>query len=73
MVVSADLRLVRLLQLASPALPVGAYSYSGGLEMAIEDGCRYLCRPTRWNDDGSPEWGYIDLEDEPASTGRADS
>jgi len=28
----------RLLQLASPALPVGAYSYSGGLESAIEAG-----------------------------------
>ena len=27
---------VRLLQLASPALPVGAYSYSQGLEAAIE-------------------------------------
>lgn len=32
------LGLTRLLQLASPALPVGAYSYSGGLESAIEDG-----------------------------------
>jgi urease accessory protein len=32
------LSLTRLLQLASPALPVGAYSYSGGLESAIEDG-----------------------------------
>src|SRR3954462_7907340 len=28
--------LTRLLQLASPALPVGAYSYSQGLEAAIE-------------------------------------
>ncbi len=28
----------RLLQLASPALPVGAYSYSGGLEPAVEAG-----------------------------------
>lgn len=28
----------RLLQLASPLLPVGAYSYSQGLEWAIEDG-----------------------------------
>ena len=28
----------RLLQLASPALPVGAYSYSQGLESAIESG-----------------------------------
>ncbi len=30
--------LARLLQLASPTLPVGAYSYSGGLEAAIEEG-----------------------------------
>jgi urease accessory protein len=30
------LMLTRLLQLASPALPVGAYSYSQGLEAAIE-------------------------------------
>ena len=28
--------LVRLLQLASPALPIGAYSYSQGLEWAVE-------------------------------------
>ena len=31
-------RLARLLQLVSPALPVGAYSYSGGLESAVEAG-----------------------------------
>ena len=30
--------LSRLLQLASPLLPVGAYAYSQGLEWAIEDG-----------------------------------
>ncbi len=30
--------LARLLQLASPALPVGAYSYSQGLEWAVEAG-----------------------------------
>ena len=30
--------LVRLLQLASPTLPVGAYSYSQGLEPAVEAG-----------------------------------
>lgn len=35
---SADLALARLLQLASPALPVGAYSYSQGLEAAVEAG-----------------------------------
>jgi len=33
-----DLGLVRLLQLASPALPIGMYSYSQGLERAVEDG-----------------------------------
>jgi len=33
---ATDLRLARLLQLASPALPVGAYSYSQGLEAAVE-------------------------------------
>src|SRR5262245_63183313 len=32
------LPLARLLQLASPALPIGAYSYSQGLEWAVEDG-----------------------------------
>ncbi|MBA4742414.1 MAG: urease accessory protein UreF, partial [Azoarcus sp.] len=32
------LPLVRLLQLASPALPVGAYTYSQGLEWAVENG-----------------------------------
>ncbi|MES2563644.1 MAG: urease accessory UreF family protein [Pseudomonadota bacterium] len=32
----SHLKLTRLLQLASPALPVGAYSYSQGLESAIE-------------------------------------
>lgn len=32
------LPLVRLLQLASPALPVGAYTYSQGLEWAVECG-----------------------------------
>jgi urease accessory protein len=35
---ATDLRLARLLQLASPALPVGAYSYSQGLEAALEAG-----------------------------------
>jgi len=33
-----DIALARLLQLASPALPVGAYSYSQGLEAAVEAG-----------------------------------
>jgi urease accessory protein len=36
MIVAAHVTLTRLLQLASPALPVGAYSYSQGLEAAID-------------------------------------
>jgi hypothetical protein len=46
-----SLALPRLLQLASPALPVGAYTYSQGLEWAVEAGvvrdredCRALDR-----------------------------
>ena len=35
---SPQLQLARLLQLASPALPVGAYTYSQGLEWAVESG-----------------------------------
>jgi urease accessory protein len=33
-----DLALSRLLRLASPALPAGAFSYSQGLETAIAQG-----------------------------------
>jgi len=39
---ASDLQLVRLLRLASPMLPVGAFSYSQGLESAVE---------LRWVDD----------------------
>jgi urease accessory protein len=35
---NTSLQLARLLQLASPALPVGAYTYSQGLEWAVESG-----------------------------------
>jgi urease accessory protein len=38
MTMGTDLALARLLQLASPTLPVGAYSYSQGLEAAVEAG-----------------------------------
>ncbi len=37
-IMTTNTNLVRLLQLASPTLPVGAYSYSQGLEAAIEAG-----------------------------------
>ena len=36
--VSPELSLVRLLQLASPTLPIGSYSYSQGLEWAVAAG-----------------------------------
>ena len=46
---SDSLALVRLLQLASPSLPVGAYSYSQGLESAIEAGdVRDVAGAGRW-------------------------
>ncbi|MCK9604845.1 MAG: urease accessory protein UreF [Methylomonas sp.] len=35
---ATDLALLRLLQLVSPSLPIGMYSYSQGLERAVEDG-----------------------------------
>jgi urease accessory protein len=42
----------RLLQLASPALPVGAYSYSGGLEAAVEAGIvKDAASAQQWIDD----------------------
>ena len=41
------LPLVRLLQLASPTLPIGAYSYSQGLERIIEDGAVHDAATTR--------------------------
>ena len=38
MVTATDATLLQLLWLASPALPVGAFSYSEGLETAVEEG-----------------------------------
>ena len=35
---NSELALLSLLQLASPALPVGAYSYSEGIETLVEWG-----------------------------------
>jgi urease accessory protein len=44
--------LVRLLQLASPALPIGAYSYSQGLEWVVEAGeVRDAKNAQRWTGD----------------------
>lgn len=41
--------LIRLMQLVSPALPVGGYSYSQGLEWAIEEGTVHdLPSATSW-------------------------
>jgi len=42
---ASPLALVRLMQLVSPALPVGAYTYSQGLEWAVESG-RIRCEAT---------------------------
>jgi urease accessory protein len=44
-----SLRLARVLQLASPALPIGAYSYSSGLESALDEGLVH-------DDDSAFEW-----------------
>lgn len=47
-----DVALARLLQLASPALPVGAYSYSQGLETAVETGVVHdVASAQRWIED----------------------
>lgn len=37
-IIMADPALLRLMQLVSPSFPIGAYSYSHGLEWAVEDG-----------------------------------
>ncbi|ARP92560.1 urease accessory protein UreF [Bordetella genomosp. 9] len=50
---AASTELVSLLHLASPALPVGAYSYSQGLEAAIDAGIvRDAQGAARWIADG---------------------
>lgn len=49
MIFDSDLRLVRLLQLVSPTLPVGAYSYSQGLESAVDAGVvRNVASAQQW-------------------------
>lgn len=46
---TTGLELARLLRLASPALPVGAYSYSQGLEAAVEAGTVHdIVSAERW-------------------------
>ncbi|MDR1529558.1 MAG: hypothetical protein LBS40_04050 [Burkholderiales bacterium] len=46
-----SLSLIRLRHLASPALPVGAFSYSQGLEWEVEAGA---CATGRTPPTGSP-------------------
>lgn len=54
--------LIRLLHLASPTLPVGAYSYSQGLEWAVECGAvRDEAGAARWIGD-CLEWGVARCE-----------
>ncbi|NMG42679.1 urease accessory protein UreF [Aromatoleum toluvorans] len=56
------LPLMRLLQLASPALPVGAYTYSQGLEWAVESGTvRDEAGTARWIGD-LLEWNLARFE-----------
>jgi len=46
---ASPMALVRLLQLASPTLPIGAYSYSQGLEWAVHAGTVHdLASAQRW-------------------------
>jgi urease accessory protein len=49
--VADDGALLRLLQLISPALPVGAYAYSQGLETAVTQG---------WVHDEESAWRWLD-------------
>lgn len=37
-ITTTDIALLRLLQLSSAALPVGGYSFSQGMETAVEEG-----------------------------------
>lgn len=54
--------LIRLLHLASPTLPVGAYTYSQGLEWAVECGAvRDEAGAARWIGD-CLEWGVARCE-----------
>ncbi|BAL26856.1 urease accessory protein UreF [Azoarcus sp. KH32C] len=56
------LPLIRLLQLASPVLPVGAYTYSQGLEWAVESGAvRDEAAAARWIGD-LLEWNLARFE-----------
>ena len=58
-----DLALLRLLQLVSPGLPIGMYSYSQGLERAVDDGWISTAAETEEWLGGLMENGlmYIDL------------
>jgi len=61
-VACGGLALVRLMQLASPTLPVGAYTYSQGLEWAVESGCvRDEASAGIWIGD-QLEWNLAGLE-----------
>ncbi|XGB42469.1 MAG: urease accessory protein UreF [Nodosilinea sp. LVE1205-7] len=53
--------LLRLLQLASPALPVGAYSYSEGLETLVSQGLTDPAAILQWLEQ-ELAWGLIRVE-----------
>jgi len=63
MIPDASLVLVRVLQLASPTLPIGAYSYSQGLEWIVEEG-------TVHHAESAQEW-IGDVLDHVIATGEA--
>jgi len=63
MIPDASLVLVRVLQLASPTLPIGAYSYSQGLEWIVEEG-------TVHDAESAQEW-IGDVLDHVIATGEA--
>jgi len=54
--------LLRLLQLASPALPVGAYTYSEGLETLVQGGKLTSAEDLESWLAGELQWGAIRLE-----------
>ena len=63
-----------LLRLASPQLPIGGYSYSQGLEMAVEQGrVRDPASAARWINDEARRRIERDLDLEEASLANRES
>ena len=61
---------IALLQLASPALPIGGYSYSTALEWGVDGGAvRDEAGAREWIADALAEARFV-IEDEPYRAGR---